>query len=389
MPDLLLKNLEIDNFRTFGHLEIDKLGRVNLITGKNNVGKSSLLEALWLYARGGGVEALRDSLIYRNEVATQERFSSRDRSVISALPGDYDELIDSVKYLFHDYHKTSFPPPPIYVGPVKLAKGTKPVATHASIKIEIGWYIVQEVDDELTTPRRYVKLDAKQVPLHEDADLYFVVGNGKRRVRFKVDRIFSRNSSSTSLDEIRSNFVKTEGLNARETSSLWNEIQLTDSEKSVLEAVRLIAPDVERISVRSGEQSELRKPIPIIRLKGQDDPVPLRVLGDGINRLFGLTLALTNTKGGILLVDEIENGLHYSVFLELWRFLFAVATQFNVQVFATTHSLDCVRSFQKAAKESEEEGFLIRLKDSHGVVSATTLTKEELALATRDHVEVR
>ncbi len=102
---------------------------------------------------------------------------------------------------------------------------------------------------------------------------------------------------------------------------MWNDIQLTDAEKSVLEAVRLIAPNVERISVRS-EQSELRKPIPIIRIKGQDEPLPLRVLGDGINRIFGLTLALINAKGGMLLIDEIENGIHYSVFNHFWRFIF-------------------------------------------------------------------
>ncbi len=189
MPNLLLKNLEINNFRTFNQLQIDNLGRVNLITGKNNVGKSSLLEALWLYARGGTAEVIRDLLIYRDEVPTQEQFSSRGRAIITPLPSSEEETIDNVKYLFHDYRLTSVPPLPIYVGPIKLTRG-KSVARARSIYIEVDWYIVQEAEDD-ETPRRYVKIDSDKRLQYEDAALYFVVTSSNRRIRFKLDRIFS------------------------------------------------------------------------------------------------------------------------------------------------------------------------------------------------------
>ena len=44
MGKLLLDSLEIQNFRGFHHLQIEKLGRANWIVGENNIGKSSLLE---------------------------------------------------------------------------------------------------------------------------------------------------------------------------------------------------------------------------------------------------------------------------------------------------------------------------------------------------------
>ena len=63
-------------------------------------------------------------------------------------------------------------------------------------------------------------------------------------------------------------------------------------------------------------------------------------------RIFGIALALENAKDGLLLIDEVENGLHYSVQPDVWRFLFQAATKLNVQVFATTHSYDCIKSFE-------------------------------------------
>ena len=70
---------------------------------------------------------------------------------------------------------------------------------------------------------------------------------------------------------------------------------------------------------------------------------------------------LAHAKDGVLLVDEIENGIHYSVQPDLWRVVFEMATRLNVQVFATTHSYDCIKAFEEAARESEEEGVLVRL----------------------------
>ena len=118
--------------------------------------------------------------------------------------------------------------------------------------------------------------------------------------------------------------------------------------------------------------------------------MPLRSLGDGMVRVLGIALALVNVINGILLIDEIENGLHYLVQPDLWRLIFQTARQLNVQVFATTHSWDCIQAFQQVAQEdTESEGMLIRLEAKDGNIAATLFDEEELGIATREQIEVR
>ena len=119
--------------------------------------------------------------------------------------------------------------------------------------------------------------------------------------------------------------------------------------------------------------------------------MPLSSLGEGAKRLLGLSLALTNARNGILLLDEIENGIHYSVLPDVWRLIFQTARRLNVQVFATTHSWDCIEAFQKAAAEDDDpaSGVLVRLQNQNGEVTSTVFDERRLAIATREGIEVR
>jgi AAA15 family ATPase/GTPase len=129
--------------------------------------------------------------------------------------------------------------------------------------------------------------------------------------------------------------------------------------------------------------------VPFVKVENFEDPMPLRALGDGINRLFGLALALVSAKGGLLLVDEIENGIHYSVQGDLWRLILETAGRLNVQVFATTHSYDCIKAFEEASRESEEEGVLIRLARKGDRTLVGEFDERELEVAVDGDIEVR
>ena len=126
------------------------------------------------------------------------------------------------------------------------------------------------------------------------------------------------------------------------------------------------------------------------RITGIDEPLPLRSLGDGMQRMLGIALALANAQDGILLVDEVENGIHYSVQPELWQLVFRLARRLNIQVFATTHSWDCIKGFQEAAQEDKQnEGLLIRLESKKDDIGVTLFDERKLAIATREEIEVR
>ena len=114
-------------------------------------------------------------------------------------------------------------------------------------------------------------------------------------------------------------------------------------------------------------------------------------MGDGLTRLFHIGLAMANASGGILLIDEFENGLHWEVQEQLWKVLFEAANQFGVQVFASTHSRDCIRGFLAAQSEMLKFGknFVYRLERHGDDIVAFDLPPENLGAALRHQIEVR
>ena len=118
-------------------------------------------------------------------------------------------------------------------------------------------------------------------------------------------------------------------------------------------------------------------------------PIPLKRLGDGANRLLTIALALANCRNGILLIDEVENGIHYSVQPALWRMIFGAADAANVQVVAATHSWDCIAGFATVAVETPAVGNMFRLERFEEELHAIHYTEENLAVAARQRTEVR
>jgi len=128
----------------------------------------------------------------------------------------------------------------------------------------------------------------------------------------------------------------------------------------------------------------------MIRRRNRRAPEPLRSLGGGINRLFELALSLVNARGGFLLIDEIENGVHYSVQEEIFRFIFDAASRLDVQVFTTTHSWDCIEAFQAAASAHPEDGVLVSLaRKADSDIHAAVFDERDLAIVTQETIEVR
>jgi len=118
--------------------------------------------------------------------------------------------------------------------------------------------------------------------------------------------------------------------------------------------------------------------------------VPLPVMGEGMVRLASLVLAIGNVPNGVVLVDEIENGLHHSILPKVWQAIGEVARQFNTQVFTTTHSLECIVAAHRAFSESERYDFrLHRLERVNETIRAVTYDQETLEAAIETGLEVR
>lgn len=368
MGNLLLNSLEIQNFRGFRHLKIEHLGRVNLIVGKNNVGKSGLLEALRLYAQRGIPTLIRSLLQERDEIKLYH-------SDINSMNAEIEEMLSSLRYIFYGRKDVRGIVQPIYIGPMNSPDNV--------LSIVVNWY-VELFDEDNGIKRR--RLQPAEYGIADALIPYFDIQLGVQpKTNYRVS-VRSTRLLGLEVDEIKSSFIPSSGFNNSEVGILWDQVALTEYEKQVVAALHIIAPGVEGVSIIG----ESRDRIPIVKIAGIDERLPLRNLGEGMQRMLAITLALVSARDGILLIDEAENGLHYSVQPELWQLIFQIASRLNVQVFATTHSWDCIEGFQKAAQENtQEEGVLIRLSVKNDEIAATVFDEEELGIITRDQIEVR
>ena len=376
---LVLDSLEIKNFRAFKHLRIEKLGRVNLIVGKNNVGKTSLLEALALFASKGEPFTVY-SLLKKHGELPQDAVND---DVRLNSPG-MQEVVDAFRYLFHGREDVTRSQNPIQIGPAQPVGAADDVADNGAITISVTLSRNPATnryseDDENTILPVHAPLLQVGTSLHSSTT--YILGRD-----YYIDSLMKRSSW---LEGPHFTEVGVNGLSLAAVEEFWDRIAVLGLEDDVLAALRIIAPEIERIIlVGHGKSSGFR--VPFARLRGMDRALPLGSLGEGMNRMLGIALALVNAKDGMLLIDEVDTGLHYSVLPDLWRLIFEVAHRLNVQVFATTHSKDCLEAFQYAAEENtEEEGVLIRLENRKAGVGAVTFDEEELAIVTRERIEVR
>ncbi|MBA2676993.1 MAG: ATP-binding protein [Ktedonobacteraceae bacterium] len=373
MPDtLLLDSLEVRGFRAFHDLQIPHLGVVNLIVGKNNVGKSSLLEALRLYAENGSPALIRELLVARQE---SKRATLRSRESVSRGFEDEEDPIQAIKYLFYNRPSLAGSVDPIIIGPVNS------INRSISISIEMKWKpegdIVQSELPLMPTVDRTGASPALVVEVGDYTTNHYFLEH-----TFK----FNLRGDPSSIPQT---FIAANGLDKQRIGNLWNRMTELNLEDEVLAALKIITPEVQRISLLVDQQGT-REHTPVVKVDGVNRLIPLRNMGDGMVRMFGIALALVNARNGMLLIDEVENGIHYSVQADMWRLIFGAAQRFNIQVFATTHSLDCIRGFRKAALEdTQAEGVLIRLQRKREDITATVFDEDEVAIATRNGIEVR
>ena len=179
-----------------------------------------------------------------------------------------------------------------------------------------------------------------------------------------------------------------------EVARFWDSVALTDDEDLAVEALSQITNEtVERVAV-VGQGSRLLRPNQgrrvMVKVAKERTPIPLKSLGDGATRYFALALSLANTRNGFLVIDEAENGIHHSMQRALWKMVLQTALRNDVQVFAATHSQDCVRGFAQAVMELEGvNGVLVRLERHGDETHAIEYSEGELRVAAEQGIEVR
>lgn len=314
----MIERLEVEGFRCFQRLHVDGLSRVNLIVGGNNSGKTALLEA---------IEAVASREPYSFYRSSHERGEAFAKTLEDGRRG----LVIEVRRWFfgHPRAEASLAIRALGPHPLELTRRLEriPETVAKEPPFRFGeWQLV-----ELAGEKVVVVLPVRPDGLlgAPQRDLFPFMGLRRKPPLF---------------------FIPTSPFRRGTLAPLWDAILLTATEESVQEAMRLVDPRVSRVAPSAGEvpRGEL------VLLEGTSEPVPLSSLGEGSGRALALALALANTSGGILLIDEIESGLHWSVMPKIWKFLVHTAQKLDVQVFAATHSKDCIEAIGQLHRDHPE-----------------------------------
>jgi predicted ATPase len=372
----MLKSFQIKNFRIFQHLEVENLSRVNLMVGKNNSGKSTFLEAVELYASNAASAVFLDLVEARQETWFSE---AKPRSSLFSNP---------VRHLFFGRRLPKFGEEGISLGEI-----------HSSTKLHLATATYQNKEEEGTLRKiRISNIQPDEDLFNVEVFLIAEEGSKTRRI-FRLDREVRdiRRNSRLVYERLESESkypcqsVSTEKMSNHEVAALWDLTSLTDLEPDIIAALGLIDERVTGITFvkdsSQGRGGDHR--IPLVKIRGIDEPLPLKSMGDGMTRLLHIILALVNARNGILLIDEFENGLHWTVQPNVWDIVFQLSEKLNVQIFATTHSRDCVEGFDYAWNRYPSLGAFFRLDDKGDFIKATEYTSETLTDSIDMDVEVR
>ncbi|OHD05459.1 MAG: hypothetical protein A2086_11355 [Spirochaetes bacterium GWD1_27_9] len=365
----MIQSVEIKNYRNLDKLKINSFSTVNLITGKNNTGKSSLLEAIAIYVSNGNMRLIYDILKERGEYYRIYE-NTKDNRI--------QTYINSLSSLFTDRNFSFDKKNTILINTTENNE-----EKFISLRF-VKYYkeIIQKEDSRIFQTKIIENEEEKEII---DYNIGFEVKIDENSTLIKQLDLYR----PYNFDYTNSNFqfIKTKNVDRENNGELWDKIALTDKENFVIEGLKIIEPDIERLTFVS--EDRIRKAV--IKLKDKKDILPLKSMGDGINRILTIILALVNCENGFLFIDEFENGLHYSVQENLWKVIFSLSKKLNIQIFATTHSNDSIYSFQKVIniEENLANGKLIRLDYKDNQVKEVEFDANELKIATEEGIEIR
>lgn len=346
----MIESLKIKNFKNLNGLEISHLSQINLISGQNNVGKSTLLEAIAIYTNPSQIIKIlseRDEFpLYKEENET-ERINQNTNAFSSLFTDRKDEVSENNIIEISDKENT--------------------------LSIQFSYF----------SPKTDIEYIKKVITITRQNKTVSIL-----HLNSPIDSLNQR----LGIDNDSNIIIKlnTEPIGTEYIANFFDNIALTEKEDNVIGALQIIEPNLNKLAFIAESQYRFRRPI--VTLKGSNRRFPLKSMGDGINHILSIILALVNCENGCLLIDEIDNGLHYSVQENLWRVIFDLAKKLNIQVFATTHSNDCINSFTEVLKEENNAsigGFYRMQKRKSGKIELVEYNAEELNSVSEHNIEIR
>ena len=335
-----LDKLKVTNFRGFDNIEIDRFNKINLFIGKNSSGKSSILESIFLLI-GMSNPVLPDN--------------------VNRLRGLNIRNAEEFRYLFHKLKFTNIPEfTGIFTDETERNLHLNPIYKKSASKETQGKAIPS---DELTT------FDASTAaPAVTGLELEFSIKKRhEQKKTLKSSMIFNHPEfipvqNVKYKEEMHAVFIAGDSKEGNALSR-FSEIVKRKKDNIILEALRKIDSNIESIH-----------PLPeglFFSYKGIEELIPSNIAGDGVRRYLNVVTTIAEKPNSIVLIDEIENGLHYSAHKLLWESIINISQSFNIQLFITTHSIETLKCLKELLEQEEFKNF----QDYLGVYTISQTSK--------------
>ncbi len=326
----MLTSLKMTGFRAFESYALDALSRVNLVVGKNNSGKTSVLEAVDLLLSGGSPAVIAESAQRRDEMRSVERSPGLRR-------------VPSIAHLFHGHA-------------CKPGANFRLQGSPGTGQATVTLRALDELDDKLLSDM-LSRFDDDLPPEASPAMALAITVNARKT----QGSIFPVTEEGLLLRDLRrpwmtrrsARFLSVTAVEPQFLDEAWNALVADGREHEVVEDMKLLMPDIDSIHFLTSGRTSGGGGI-VVGAQGGGSRYPLGTFGDGMRRLLLLRLALASSADSYVLVDEVDTGLHWTVMSGMWRLLVEVARKSRLQLFATTHSQDCILGLASMIKSHPE-----------------------------------
>ena len=370
----MLGTLQLERFRGFETYSLNELSRVNLLVGKNNCGKTSILEAIHFLVSGGDPLVLTRAASRRGEITE------------TGTPPARGSRLDISHFFFGHLADP---------GACFRLSGDG----YGQISVDIT------LADEDDNPRHFVGDSGEAVPFA--LEITGEAFKGARRLplaengalltsRFPLRALRQPPTGpvagGSEIPTRPVELVTPDSLDPDRMRVLWDRVLTEDRESEVVDAMKLLEGDLKSIRFLTSDASRMRSDRAgvLLGFQGGGRRVPLGSHGDGMRRLLALSLALTQTAHGALLVDEIDTGLHWTVMEDMWRLVVDIARKSSVQVFATTHSFDCISGLASLVESCPDVAGEVSIhKIERALPKAVRFADDDIPAIVEQNIEVR
>ena len=363
---MYFNKLEINNFRGINSFVAEDLKDINLFVGKNNSSKTTVLEAIFLLLGASNPELIIRINNFRDLILTEE---DNLRFVFYNLNYSNPVRIIGKTFEKNSYRELEIKPSSVVIDDKKNNKIVENNQSQFSYDTSYSEKIINELLLSLT-----IKEFQKQ---KKEINSKLLFGKGE----------FITFEPKNYIEKLRGVYVTPKiHLSANLEKKLENLI-INKKHNEIIEILNSVDKNITNITFGTNKM--------IYFDIGLDRLVPINLLGDGVRRILAIILAIYDAKNGIVLIDEIENGLHFSALKPLWNAIFKATQKFKVQLFATTHNIETLKYLKIAIEEATDEKFAENVRSytlrklENDIVKSYKYDYEKFEFSIEQNIEIR